>query len=217
MGMTNAAHTLTGHDAIEMAERLGLGLSKYADPVEDARTGLTPDEAREVAAEDPGLIYLADIPPHLVGARLGRDIAATVAESTSLGELAEIDYAELGASELSSEDGDMLRAAGIEPDTREWDAAVAAACEAYGDAVRERLLAAAEAATWRYEHCPTMRDERAVGCDLVAPDGSVLAAGLWSDGELDTESDGCFRGSFEGDDIDWPLEDEAMQAVWGDA
>lgn len=53
--------TYTGHEAIERAERLSdrrCRLRKYADPVEGARDWLTPDEAREIAAEDPGLIYL---------------------------------------------------------------------------------------------------------------------------------------------------------------
>ena len=55
---TEAADTLTGFDAIDYAEAHGLTLSKYGDPTEGARDGLTVDEAREVAAEDPGLIYL---------------------------------------------------------------------------------------------------------------------------------------------------------------
>ena len=31
---------------------------KYADPTEGYREGLTLDEAREVAAEDPGLLFI---------------------------------------------------------------------------------------------------------------------------------------------------------------
>lgn len=54
--MTTIKHT--GLDAINLAEELGLTLSKYADPTEGAREGLTPDEAREVAKEDPSLVYL---------------------------------------------------------------------------------------------------------------------------------------------------------------
>ena len=52
--------TLTGYDAIDYAERHGLTLAKYADPTEDARTGLTIDQAEQIAAEDPSLIYCAD-------------------------------------------------------------------------------------------------------------------------------------------------------------
>jgi hypothetical protein len=52
--------TLSGYEAIEYAERHGLPLSKYNDPTEDAREGLTVAEARKVAAEDPGLIYIDD-------------------------------------------------------------------------------------------------------------------------------------------------------------
>lgn len=47
-----------GQEAIEIAEARGLTLSKHADPIEDAREGLSIDEAREIAAEDPGLIYV---------------------------------------------------------------------------------------------------------------------------------------------------------------
>lgn len=49
---------LRGHEAITYAEAHGLLLSKYADPVEDARQHLTPEEARKIAREDPRLIYL---------------------------------------------------------------------------------------------------------------------------------------------------------------
>jgi hypothetical protein len=49
---------LTGYDAINYADRNDFTLSKYADPIEDGREGLTPDEAREIASEDPSLIYL---------------------------------------------------------------------------------------------------------------------------------------------------------------
>jgi len=49
---------LTGYEAIEYAEANNLTLNKYNDPVEDAREGLTPDEARKIASEDPGLIHI---------------------------------------------------------------------------------------------------------------------------------------------------------------
>lgn len=44
-------------DTIEHAAWCDLVICKYADPIEDAREGLTVDEACEVAAEDPSLIY----------------------------------------------------------------------------------------------------------------------------------------------------------------
>lgn len=50
--------TYTGMDAIEYAERHGMELSKYQDPVEDAREGLSVEEARGIAREDPNLIHL---------------------------------------------------------------------------------------------------------------------------------------------------------------
>lgn len=43
--------TLEGFAAIEYAEERVLSLSKYNDPTEDSREGLTPDEAREVCNE----------------------------------------------------------------------------------------------------------------------------------------------------------------------
>ena len=57
--MNNAkTTTLTGYDAIEYAEMLGLSLQKYADPTEGARVDMTPDEAREIAREDSSLIHI---------------------------------------------------------------------------------------------------------------------------------------------------------------
>ena len=53
-----ADQTYTGYDAITIAEERGLTLSKAADPIEDAREGLTVEEAQEVAREDAGLISL---------------------------------------------------------------------------------------------------------------------------------------------------------------
>ena len=50
--------TYTGIEAIEIAEEAGATLNKHADPVEDARTGLSIDEAREIAQEDPSLIWV---------------------------------------------------------------------------------------------------------------------------------------------------------------
>lgn len=50
---------LTGYEAINYAEANGLTLNKYNDPIEDAREGLSVDEARKVAAEDPSLIYMS--------------------------------------------------------------------------------------------------------------------------------------------------------------
>ena len=55
--MPNQTATVTGHTAIFTADILGLRVSKYADPIEDARVGLDYADARAVAAEDPSLIY----------------------------------------------------------------------------------------------------------------------------------------------------------------
>lgn len=49
---------LTGQDAIRYAEaHESVRLCKYTDPTEEAREGLTVEEAREVAREDPELIW----------------------------------------------------------------------------------------------------------------------------------------------------------------
>jgi hypothetical protein len=49
---------LTGFDAITYAEREGLSLNKSADPIDDARTGLSVAEAEAIASEDPTLIWV---------------------------------------------------------------------------------------------------------------------------------------------------------------
>ena len=49
---------ISGYEAIEYAEANGMTLSKYTDPVEDARENLTPDQARKIAQEDACLIYI---------------------------------------------------------------------------------------------------------------------------------------------------------------
>jgi len=49
---------LTGHEAIEYAEANGLTLNKYSDPMEGARELVEIAEAREIAADDPALIWI---------------------------------------------------------------------------------------------------------------------------------------------------------------
>lgn len=51
--------------AIEVAEATGRTLSKYEDPIEGARDGLSVREAREVANADPGLIYIDASPEEI--------------------------------------------------------------------------------------------------------------------------------------------------------
>ena len=50
--------TLRGYEAIEYADEHGLTLNKHTDPTEDAREGLSVEEAVEVAREDAGLIWI---------------------------------------------------------------------------------------------------------------------------------------------------------------
>lgn len=62
--MTTTPNTrLNGEQAIEYAEQHGLTLHKYADPIEYARSGLSPDEARRVAAQGGSLIYIDPTTP----------------------------------------------------------------------------------------------------------------------------------------------------------
>lgn len=58
MNSTTAQQILTGHEAIDYANEHDLSLNKYADPVEDARTGLSVEEANEIAREDARLIWI---------------------------------------------------------------------------------------------------------------------------------------------------------------
>lgn len=52
------SYKLTGMEAVEYARANAKLLSKYNDPIEDARDGLTPSEAEEICREDPSLIYI---------------------------------------------------------------------------------------------------------------------------------------------------------------
>lgn len=49
---------IIGYEAIAYAERTGRPLHKYADPIEGHLDGLTPEQARVIASEDPSLIYV---------------------------------------------------------------------------------------------------------------------------------------------------------------
>lgn len=48
---------ITGYAAIDYAARTGAALRKHADPVDGARE-VSADEARDIAREDAGLIYV---------------------------------------------------------------------------------------------------------------------------------------------------------------
>jgi len=50
-------YKIAGAEAIRIAERDGLTLHKYADPVDGGRV-VSLDEARDIAREDPGLVYV---------------------------------------------------------------------------------------------------------------------------------------------------------------
>lgn len=65
--------TLWGLDAIAYAEAHGLAVAKANDPTEDAREGVSVDDAREIARQDASLIYV-EVPwntvrQHIAGLR----------------------------------------------------------------------------------------------------------------------------------------------------
>lgn len=77
---------LTGYKAIEYAEANSLTLSKYTDPVEEAREGLTVDEARKIAREDPSLIYveISDFTPtHVITMQNGERIEVRLVDGAA--------------------------------------------------------------------------------------------------------------------------------------
>lgn len=83
---------LTGYEAIEAKEQNDwIALCKYNDPTEGARENLTVAEAREIAKEDPSLIYAVRYTPE--------DIATEAALSQAANE------------EGTIQAGDMLRLA----------------------------------------------------------------------------------------------------------
>ncbi len=73
--MKNKSYRITGDEAVRLAERDGLTLRKYNDPTEDARSGLTPDEARDVIREDPHLIYVDVVPMGWTGEAIGYNVS----------------------------------------------------------------------------------------------------------------------------------------------
>ncbi|MBN1210660.1 MAG: hypothetical protein JXB05_37780 [Myxococcaceae bacterium] len=71
---------LTGSAAIAFARAHGSLLSKYEDPTEGAREGLSVDVAEQIAAQDPSLIYV-DVPEwKVVQAHLERIGVADIGE-----------------------------------------------------------------------------------------------------------------------------------------
>lgn len=56
-GVAMSTTIVKGYIAIDYAEETGVVLNKHADPKEGARAGISIDEARRIAAEDPSLIW----------------------------------------------------------------------------------------------------------------------------------------------------------------
>lgn len=70
----NTIYKITGEHAIRLAERDGLTLHKHADLTEGYVGGITPDHAREVAREDPSLVYVIVAPTGWTGPSEGLNI-----------------------------------------------------------------------------------------------------------------------------------------------
>ena len=49
---------ITGRSAVEHARTYGRLLSKYTDPIEEARSDISVVAAEEIISEDPNLIYI---------------------------------------------------------------------------------------------------------------------------------------------------------------
>jgi len=68
---------IRGHQAIAAAAALGVTLCKYADPIENARAGVTVEEATEIARDDASLVWLevadADLPDFDDAETFGRE------------------------------------------------------------------------------------------------------------------------------------------------
>lgn len=62
---TTTTIRMNGRDAIIYAQAHGLTLSTHTDPTAEGREGVTVEEARRIASEDPSLVYL-DVPAHIV-------------------------------------------------------------------------------------------------------------------------------------------------------
>jgi len=112
---------LLGYDAIEYAEARGLLVNKYADPTEGARSGIDPDDARDIAAEDEGLIWLglavaaprtADAPcPPLYWQVTGRSLSSEELEVIeTAADRAQVER--LGLDDIEAAARDALDAAG---------------------------------------------------------------------------------------------------------
>lgn len=70
----STTYTIKGRHAIRLAERDGLTLRKYADPIDWARV-VTADEARDIASQDAGLIYVTVTQVGWTGDAIGYNIS----------------------------------------------------------------------------------------------------------------------------------------------
>lgn len=110
--MTTMTTKLTGTAAIAAAEAFGLTLHKYADPTEGERGGITVAEAREIAAQDPRLVWVdaAD----LAAAVSDRQIRALKSEAMAAYDYAQADLCDRAlATDTIDQDGNEIALAGM--------------------------------------------------------------------------------------------------------
>ena len=67
MSNTNNPWVITGQHAIRIAERDGVTLKKYNDPIEAHRDEVPIKEAKEIAEQDADLIYCVVVPTGWTG------------------------------------------------------------------------------------------------------------------------------------------------------
>lgn len=84
---------IEGHAAIRHAATHGLSLGKHTDPVEEAREGLTIEEAQSVAKEDPSLVYV-DTPYETAETITDRQISDLRDEAGAAGDSAAVKICE---------------------------------------------------------------------------------------------------------------------------
>lgn len=64
---TMKTYKITGREAIRIAARDGVTLQKHADPIEGYRSGLSLDEAADIARHDESLLFISVIPSGWTG------------------------------------------------------------------------------------------------------------------------------------------------------
>ncbi len=148
---------LVGHAAIEYAEENDLLLNKFADPTEDARKGLTVNEAREIAREDDGLIWVrgATMIPALRSTRLSS--LASVNQQPGVNHMQKLNYL-VHEQDVSGPGADM--------EYVDQDFSTLAKAKAYADRAGASIIDGFE-----HEHVAEVWEKTANGWEQTYPKG----------------------------------------------